>query len=338
LSEYANRYIYAIMERVRKAIFPVAGLGTRFLPATKAMPKEMLPVVDRPLIQYVVDEAREAGIEHFIFVTGRNKHIIEDHFDRQIELENTLRSRGRHEAVDVLSQELPPPGTTSFTRQQEPLGLGHAVWCARELVGSEPFALLLPDVLIQHRPGCLSQMINAAENIDAPANIVAVEEVPRDRVEMYGVVGIGKQEGRLVTVTQMVEKPSPDKAPSNLIITGRYILQPQIFDILAKQDRGAGGEIQLTDAMIRLGRKQPFYGLQFDGRSFDCGSKIGFLTANIAYALARPDLAPDFRMALQEILDFVIPHRSQASIELLSQARRRCAETTKNSGVPEAIN
>ena len=302
------------MKRVRKAIFPVAGLGTRFLPATKAMPKEMLPVVDRPLIQYVVDEAREAGIEHFIFVTGRNKHIIEDHFDRQIELENTLRSRGRHETIDFLSQELPPPGTSSFTRQQEPLGLGHAVWCAHELVGSEPFALLLPDVLIQHHPGCLAQMIHAAENIDAPVNIVAVEEAPADRVEMYGVVGVGKQEGRLVTVTQMVEKPSPDKAPSNLIITGRYILQPQIFDILAKQDRGAGGEIQLTDAMITLGRKQPFYGLQFDGRSFDCGSKIGFLTANIAYALARADLAADFRTVLQDSLAAAMP----TSIEPLS--------------------
>ena len=276
------------MKAIRKAVFPVAGLGTRFLPATKAMPKEMLPVVDRPLIQHVVDEAREAGIEHFIFVTGRNKGVIEDHFDRQFELELTLTERQRSDDLALLARDLPGPGTTSFTRQQLPLGLGHAVWCARELVGREPFALLLPDVLVQHRRGCLAQMIDAAREIDA-ANIVAVEQVPPERVHMYGVVGVGARNGALFSLTQMVEKPARESAPSNLIITGRYILQPEIFDVLAAEKRGAGGEIQLTDAMIELARSQPFYGLEFEGRSFDCGSKVGFLAANVAYALARAD-------------------------------------------------
>src|ERR1700733_6645598 len=290
------------MKPIRKAVSPVAGLGTRFLPATKAMPKEMLPVVDRPLIQYVVDEAREAGIEHFIFVTGRNKHIIEDHFDRHVELESTLRGRQRREVIEFLARELPPPGTTSFTRQQEPLGLGHAVWCARELVGAEPFALLLPDMLIQHTPGCLAQMIDAARQLDDTANIIAVEEVSRDRLHMYGVVGVGERTDKVFSIEGMIEKPTPENAPSNLVITGRYILQPEIFDLLAVQKRGAGEEIQLTDAMISLGKTLPFYGMKFEGRSFDCGSKVGFLTANIAYALARPDLAPAFRQALREML------------------------------------
>ena len=240
------------MKLVRKAVFPVAGLGTRFLPATKAMPKEMLPVVDRPLIQHVVDEARDAGIEHFIFVTGRNKGVIEDHFDRQFELEMTLLERQKQKALDMLRQDLPPPGTTSFTRQQEPLGLGHAVWCARELLGNEPFALLLPDVLVQHERGCLAQMIDAARELGERANIVAVEEVPLERVDQYGVVGVGASKGKLFSITSMVEKPPRERAPSNLILTGRYILQPEILDLLAKQDRGAGGEIQLTDAMIEL--------------------------------------------------------------------------------------
>jgi len=287
---------------VRKAVFPVAGLGTRFLPATKAMPKEMLPVVDRPLIQHVVDEAREAGIEHFIFVTGRNKGVIEDHFDRQFELEMTLLERQKHKALEFMSQDLPIPGSTSFTRQQEPLGLGHAVWCARELIGREPFALLLPDVLVQHPRGCLAQMIDAARELNEKANVVAVEEVPRERVDQYGVVGVGPQKGRLFTITTMVEKPRVDKAPSNLILTGRYILQPEILDALQTQERGAGGEIQLTDAMIQLSRKQSFYGLQFEGRSFDCGSKIGFLAANVSYALQRKDIAPGFRAEIQKIL------------------------------------
>jgi UTP--glucose-1-phosphate uridylyltransferase len=290
------------MNPVRKAVFPVAGLGTRFLPATKAMPKEMLPVVDRPLIQHVVDEAREAGIEHFIFVTGRNKGVIEDHFDRQFELEMTLLERQKHKALDYLRQDLPAPGSTSFTRQQEPLGLGHAVWCARELIGHEPFALLLPDVLVQHDRSCLAQMIDAARELSERANIVAVEEVPRDRIDQYGVVGIGDRKGKMFSITSMVEKPHPDRAPSNLILTGRYILQPEILDILGTQERGAGGEIQLTDAMIELAKVQPFYGLEFDGRSFDCGSKIGFLAANVSYALARPDIAPGFRAEIKKIL------------------------------------
>jgi UTP--glucose-1-phosphate uridylyltransferase len=289
------------MKAIRKAVFPVAGLGTRFLPATKAMPKEMLPVVDRPLIQHVVDEAREAGIEHFIFVTGRNKSVIEDHFDRQFELELTLTERQRSDDLALLARDLPGPGTTSFTRQQLPLGLGHAVWCARELVGREPFALLLPDVLVQHRRGCLAQMIDAAREIEA-ANIIAVEQVPPERVHMYGVVGVGPRNGALFSLTQMVEKPARENAPSNLIITGRYILQPEIFDVLAAEKRGAGGEIQLTDAMIELARRQPFYGLEFEGRSFDCGSKVGFLAANVAYALARADLAPAMRVELEQLL------------------------------------
>jgi UTP--glucose-1-phosphate uridylyltransferase len=289
------------MKPIRKAVFPVAGLGTRFLPATKAMPKEMLPVVDRPLIQHVVDEAREAGIEHFIFVTGRNKAVIEDHFDRQFELEHTLTERQRHADLELLMRDLPGPGTTSFTRQQQPLGLGHAVWCARELVGREPFALLLPDVLVQHDRGCLAQMIDAARDT-ADANIIAVEEVPADRVHMYGVVGVGERRGELFALTEMVEKPRREQAPSNLIITGRYILQPEIFDILAAEKRGAGNEIQLTDAMIELAGKQPFFGLKFAGRSFDCGSKVGFLAANVAYALQRSDLAPAMRAELERLL------------------------------------
>jgi len=290
------------MTRIRKAIFPVAGLGTRFLPATKAMPKEMLPVVDRPLIQHVVDEAYEAGIDHLIFVTGRNKGVIEDHFDRQFELEVTLVERGKKAELALLSEALPEAGTVSFTRQQSPLGLGHAVWCARELVGHEPFALLLPDVLVQHPRGCLGQMIDVANDLEGNANIIAVEEVPAERVHMYGVVGVGKTKGKAFEITKMVEKPKREQAPSNLSITGRYILQPEIFEILENQAAGAGGEIQLTDAMLALAAKQPFYGLKFEGRSFDCGSKIGFLTANVAYGLARDDIAPEFRAELQKML------------------------------------
>jgi UTP--glucose-1-phosphate uridylyltransferase len=289
------------MKPIRKAVFPVAGLGTRFLPATKAMPKEMLPVVDRPLIQHVVDEAREAGIEHFIFVTGRNKGVIEDHFDRQFELEHALTERQRRGDLELLSRDLPGAGTTSFTRQQQALGLGLAVWCARELVGREPFAVLLPDVLVQHRRGCLAQMLDAAQGIDS-GNIIAVEQVPAERVHMYGVVGVGARSGALFSLTQMVEKPPRESAPSNLIITGRYILQPEIFDVLAAEKRGAGGEIQLTDAMIELAQTQAFYGLEFEGRSFDCGSKIGFLAANVSYALSRADLAPALRAELETML------------------------------------
>jgi UTP--glucose-1-phosphate uridylyltransferase len=291
---------------IRKAILPVAGLGTRFLPATKAMPKEMLTVVDRPLIQHVVDEARQAGIEHFIFVTGRNKGVIEDHFDRQYELEATLHGKSRKADLDALAKDLPDAGQASFTRQQAPLGLGHAVWCAREIVGNEPFAVLLPDVLVQAPRGCLAQMVDAYNALGDKANVIAVEEVPQDKVHMYGIVGKGKElgqaKGGAFEITQMVEKPKQEDAPSNLSITGRYILQPDIFDVLATQERGAGGEIQLTDAMIKLAQRQPFYGVKFSGTSYDCGSKIGFLTANVAYALAREDIAPAFREELKKLM------------------------------------
>jgi UTP--glucose-1-phosphate uridylyltransferase len=290
------------MKPIRKAILPVAGLGTRFLPATKAMPKEMLPVVDRPLIQHVVDEARQAGIEHFIFVTGRNKGVIEDHFDRQFELELTLTERNRRAELELLARDLPDAGQTSFTRQQQPLGLGHAVWCAREIVGDEPFALMLPDVLVQAKRSCLAQMLEAYRRLPDNSNVVAVEQVPAERIHMYGVVGVGEPLGEAFAITQMIEKPPREQAPSNLIITGRYILQPEIFNILADQTGGAGGEIQITDAMIRLARKQPFYGLKFEGRSFDCGSKIGFLAANIAYALERDDIAPALRTEIKSLL------------------------------------
>lgn len=290
------------MKPIRKAIFPVAGLGTRFLPATKAMPKEMLTVVDRPLIQHVVDEARAAGIEHFIFVTGRNKAVIEDHFDYQYELEATLEQRGKTEDKAALEADLPAAGATSFTRQQKPLGLGHAVWCARDIIGEEPFAVLLPDVLVRAERSCLSQMIDAYQALGTAANILAVEEVPMERVSSYGIVGVGKTHGKSFEITAMVEKPRREAAPSNLSITGRYILQPEIFKILANQQTGAGGEIQLTDAMVRLAEAQPFYGLKFDGQSYDCGSKIGFLSANVAYALARPDLEKELRAALAKLL------------------------------------
>jgi UTP--glucose-1-phosphate uridylyltransferase len=290
------------MKPIRKAIFPVAGLGTRFLPATKAMPKEMLTVVDRPLIQHVVDEAREAGIEHLIFVTGRNKAVIEDHFDRQFELEATLEERHKKNELKLLADDTPAAGTTSFTRQQSPLGLGHAVWCARELVGDEPFAVVLPDVLVQNAPGCLAQMVEAYNRQKGKTNIIAVEEVPAERVHMYGIVGVGAGSGRTLPITQMVEKPKREDAPSNLSITGRYILQPEIFRILDDHQTGAGGEIQLTDAMIRLAKEQPFHALKFEGRSFDCGSKLGFLSANVAYALQRKDIADELRAELKALL------------------------------------
>jgi UTP--glucose-1-phosphate uridylyltransferase len=289
------------MKPIRKAVFPVAGLGTRFLPATKAVPKEMLPVVDRPVIQHVVDEARAAGIEHFIFVTGRNKAVIEDHFDKQFELEATLRSRGKSQELSLLETDLPAAGQTSFTRQQEPLGLGHAVWCARELVGNEPFALLLPDMLHHGEPGCLTEMVDVYRNA-GEGNVISVSEVPRDQVNKYGIVGVGEVQGKGFRLTGMVEKPQPADAPSNYMISGRYILQPEIFSLLAKQTPGAGGEIQVTDAMLTLMQGQPFFGYRFPGRIYDCGSNIGFLSANVAYALARPDIAPEFRRELGELI------------------------------------
>ncbi|HHY50301.1 MAG TPA: UTP--glucose-1-phosphate uridylyltransferase GalU [Alphaproteobacteria bacterium] len=287
-----------MVKRLRTAVFPVAGLGTRFLPATKAMPKEMLTVVDRPLIQYAVDEAREAGIEHFVFITGRNKGVIEDHFDRQYELEETLRARGKTDVLAELQQDLPLAGQMSFTRQQEPLGLGHAVWCARELVGSEPFALLLPDMIFKASPGVLKQMLGAYE--ERGGNVIAVEECDPADVSSYGIVARGEGPDEGFRITGMVEKPKPEEAPSNLFISGRYILQPEIFALLSEQTKGAGGEIQLTDAMQSLIRTQGFTGVKYQGRVFDCGSKIGFLTANVVFALDRPDIAPAF---LKEIRD-----------------------------------
>ena len=275
--------------RVRKAVFPVAGLGTRFLPATKAMPKEMLTVVDRPLIQHVVDEAREAGIEHFIFVTGRNKVAIEDHFDKQPELEETLAARGKTVELEMLATLLPEAGQASFVRQQAPLGLGHAVWCARDIVGDEPFAVILPDVLVQAPgKGCLAQMLDVYNQ--RGGNILAVEPVPDDQTKNYGVVATGEADGNVFPVTGMVEKPAPGTAPSNLTILGRYILQPAIFGLLASQEKGAGGEIQLTDSMLALLKIEPFYAVEYEGRTFDCGTKTGFLAANVAYALERPEL------------------------------------------------
>ncbi|MCA3573564.1 MAG: UTP--glucose-1-phosphate uridylyltransferase GalU [Aestuariivirga sp.] len=287
---------------IKTAVFPVAGLGTRFLPATKAMPKEMLTVVDRPVIQLAVDEAREAGIEHFVFVTGRGKAVIEDHFDKQFELEATLKARGKTAELDGLLRDLPKAGQASFTRQQEPLGLGHAVWCARQIVGDEPFALLLPDMVMHASPGCLKQMIDVYER-HGGGNVVAVEEVPWEHVNRYGVVGAKDWTDNAFTITGMVEKPKRrEDAPSNLIISGRYILQPEIFAEIERQAPGAGGEIQLTDAMIRLMGQQTFHGIQYRGTTYDCGDKVGFLAANVALALDRPDIAPGLRAALKKIL------------------------------------
>jgi UTP--glucose-1-phosphate uridylyltransferase len=289
--------------KIRKAVFPVAGLGTRVLPATKAMPKEMLTIVDKPLIQYVVDEAKEAGIEHFIFVTGRNKGVIEDHFDRMYELDATLAARGKKAEMDILARDQPEAGAISFTRQQAPLGLGHAVWCARDIVGDEPFAVVLPDELVLHTPGCLAQMIEVANRLSGKSNLLAVQEVPAELTHQYGICGVGKRQGNMFEVDGMVEKPPQGTAPSNLSITGRYILQPEIFEILARQERGAGGEIQLTDAMIGLSRTQRFYGVEFAGERHDCGSKAGFLRANIAYGLARPDLRDGLRADMKAYLE-----------------------------------
>jgi len=291
--------------KIRKAVFPVAGLGTRVLPATKAMPKEMLTIVDKPLIQYVVDEAREAGIEHFIFVTGRNKGVIEDHFDRMYELDVTLAARGRKAEMEILARDQPEAGAMSFTRQQAPLGLGHAVWCARDIVGNEPFAVVLPDELVLNTPGCLAQMIEAAGKLGDKSNLIAVEEVPADLTHQYGICGVGKRHKHrnMFEVDGMVEKPPKGTAPSNLSITGRYILQPEIFKILQTQERGAGGEIQLTDAMIGLAKTQSFYGVEFEGERHDCGSKAGFLRANIAFGMARADLRDGLRAEMKKYLE-----------------------------------
>jgi len=288
------------MRKVRKAVFPVAGLGTRFLPATKAIPKEMLTVVDRPVIQYVVDEARAAGIEHFIFVTGRNKAVIEDHFDLQFELNDTLTQRGKTRELDRLASFQPDPGQTSFTRQQAPLGLGHAVWCARDLVGNEPFALLLPDMIMQAEKSCMHSMVELYNKTGG--NIIGVQECDPEEAHKYGIVGVGRKTGSGFEITEMVEKPKKGTAPSNLYINGRYILQPEIFDILSTQERGAGNEIQLTDGMLRLKSEQQFYGFHFEGKTFDCGSPDGFVEANVAFALERDDMRENVTAFVKKLL------------------------------------
>lgn len=281
------------MSHVKKAILPVGGLGTRFLPATKAMPKEMLPIVDKPLIQYAVEEARAAGIEEFIFVTGRGKTAIEDHFDRSWELEQTLQSRDKHALLEQTVAFMPPPGQIAYTRQQEPLGLGHAVWCARHSIGNEPFAVLLADDLIQAESPCLAQMVDA--HAELGGNMVAVMDVPRDETQRYGILDVVEEDGRLVRAKGLVEKPSPEEAPSTLSIIGRYILQPEVLQELDRQEVGAGGEIQLTDAMARTIGRLPFNGYRFEGHRYDCGDKAGFLEATVAFALARDDLGEAMR-------------------------------------------
>ena len=284
--------------RVRKAVFPVGGLGTRFLPATKALPKEMLPVVDRPLIQYAVDEAIEAGIEQMIFVTGRGKSAIEDHFDIAYELETTMAHRGK--SMELLHQTRLKPGAVAYVRQQEPMGLGHAVWCARDIVGDEPFAVLLADDFMVGQPGCLKQMVEAYEKVGG--NMICAQEVPADQTHMYGVITPGTRDGRLTQVKGLVEKPKQGTAPSNLSVIGRYILQPEVMGALETQKKGAGGEIQLTDAMARMIDDQPFHGLTFDGRRYDCGDKAGYIQANIALAIAREDIGPAVRAFALELL------------------------------------
>ena len=286
---------------IRKAVFPVAGMGTRFLPATKAIPKEMLPVIDRPLIQYAVDEAREAGIEQLIFVTGRGKTAIVEHFDMAFELETTMA--GREKSLEVLEPTRIQPGNLVTVRQQVPLGLGHAIWCARAIVGDEPFAIFLPDELMIANPGstgCMKQMVEAYEQVGG--NLISVLEVPEEEVSSYGVIAPGKQEGALTEVKGLVEKPKREDAPSNLIISGRYILQPEVMRVLESQGKGAGGEIQLTDAMARMIGAQPFHAVTFAGKRYDCGSKTGFVEATLAIALEREDMADEVRAIARRLL------------------------------------
>ena len=283
---------------LRKAVLPVAGFCTRVLPATKVIPKEMLPVFDRPAIQYVVDEAFAAGIEHIVFVTGRNKGAIEDYFDRSYELELTLREKNKTAQLEEIGLSVPTPGTMSFVRQQSAQGLGHAVWCARDIVGDEPFAVMLPDMLMMAQPSCLAQMVDAYNNVGG--NIIAVE--PTDTPERYGVITPESRDGRLIKMKGMVEKPKREDAPSNLFISGRYILQPEIFDLLASQGPGAGNEIQLTDSMARLMGVQTFHALEYDGVTYDCGDKIGYLRATAAYALANAEHGAEAAKTLRELL------------------------------------
>jgi UTP--glucose-1-phosphate uridylyltransferase len=283
---------------IRKAVFPVAGLGTRFLPATKAIPKEMLPIVDSPLIQYAVDEAREAGIEQMIFVTGRGKSAIEDHFDIAFELEKTMSERGKD--LSVLEATRLAPGNCAYVRQQEPLGLGHAIWCARHIIGDEPFAIFLPDEFMHGSPGCMAQMVECYHRTGG--NLLSVLEVPHDQVSSYGVINPGNADGKLTEVKGLVEKPRQEDAPSNLIISGRYILQPEVMRVLENQGKGAGGEIQLTDAMAQMIGNQPFHAVTFDGARYDCGSKTGYIEANLAVALSRPDMADEVRAMAQRLV------------------------------------
>ena len=289
----------SLRKPVRKAVFPVAGMGTRFLPATKAIPKEMLPIIDRPLIQYAVDEAREAGIEHLIFVTGRGKTSIVEHFDTAFELERTMGDRGKD--LTILDPTRILPGNLVTVRQQVPMGLGHAIWCARAIVGDEPFAIFLPDELMIGTPGCMKEMIEAYN--DVGGNLISVLEVPEEEVSSYGVIAPGVRiSDKLTEVTGLVEKPKREDAPSNLIISGRYILQPEVMRTLESQEKGAGGEIQLTDAMARMIGEQPFHAVTFGGRRFDCGSKTGFVEATLALALERPDMADEVRAIMERLL------------------------------------
>lgn len=290
-----------MVKPLRKAVLPVAGLGTRFLPATKAMPKEMLPVVDKPLIQYAVDEARAAGIDQFCMVTGRGKTALIDHFDIAFELEATLAERNKREALELLREEAMPPGAITTVRQQVPLGLGHAIWCARTFIGDDPFAILLPDDLVLSQTPCTEQLVKVYN--ETGGNVVAVSEVPREHTSRYGILKVGETEGDRVEVTGLVEKPKPEEAPSNLSIIGRYILLPEVIGYLSRMEAGAGNEVQLTDAMAKMIGHKPFHGLKFEGKRFDCGDKIGFLEAQIAFSLSRPDLASSVREFLKNYVN-----------------------------------
>ena len=285
--------------KIKKAVFPVAGLGTRFIPATKAMAKEMLPVVDKPIIQYAVEEAFAAGIEHIVFVTGRGKKALEDHFDRSFEIEHTLKEKGKDDLLKQIQELVPTTGTIIYTRQNQPLGLGHAIWCARDIVGDEPFAVLLADDLIQTDKPVLSEMVKKFDRLRA--SMAAVMEVDKDQTDKYGIIDAKQVEDDIVRINDMVEKPTPEEAPSNLAIIGRYILTPKIFEYLGKGKKGAGGEIQLTDAMKTLLKEQPVYGYKFKGKRFDCGDKVGFQMANLAFALERPDMRDKLIKFIKEV-------------------------------------
>ncbi|HKP79627.1 MAG TPA: UTP--glucose-1-phosphate uridylyltransferase [Phenylobacterium sp.] len=287
-------------KRVRKAVLPVAGLGTRVLPGAKTTPKNLLNVVDRPILSYIVEEGRAAGIEHFVFIVGRGQGAIEDYFDASPEVEGILEAKGKTDILADLRRDLPQPGQMSFIRQMAPLGLGHAVWCARDVIGEEPFAVMLPDMLMMAKTPALAQAVTAHEK--KGGNIVVVEPAPEGEAHKYGIVALDGQDGRLNRMTGMVEKPAPGTEPSNLFISGRYILQPEIFNVLETQERGAGGEIQLTDGMFNLMKTQDFHALEYEGTTYDCGDKIGLLRANVAFALARPDLAADARKAITALL------------------------------------